>query len=208
MPTAQRKRLAVVGAPRSGTRYVHLTLRAAGLDVWHEQMGPDGTVSGLFAVPHTWMPGAHRGRPGEVPAAFAFDHRWALIRDPLRAIPSFAQVFELGDLARWWSEVGVPMDDVDSLTRALRAWVATYEHLAAEGVPFLRVEDFDRRWPELAGPLGLPQQKPAIGDQNMHHGLAPTSWEELAYLDPGWARRAKDLAVDQGYREDLHAVGQ
>jgi len=197
----QRKRLAVVGAPRSGTRHVHITLRAAGLDVWHERMGPDGTVSGLFAVPHTWMPGAHRGQPGEIPAAYSFDHRWALIRDPLRAIPSFAQVFQLGHLADWWEEVGVPMAEVDTLTQALRAWVATYEHLADEGAPFLRIEDFDRRWPELAEALGLPSRRPAIGPQNMHHGLASATWSDLETRDADYARRARAIATHHGYGE-------
>ena len=98
----KNRTVAVVGCPRSGTRYVHWMLRAAGLDVWHERMGPDGTVSGLFVFPHSYAPGGHRG-DGDRPQDYAFAHRYALIRDPQRTIPSLAQVFQHGDFEAYFS---------------------------------------------------------------------------------------------------------
>ena len=40
-----RYRIIAFGFPRSGTRYFSKVLQAMGLDVWHEEVGPDGGVS-------------------------------------------------------------------------------------------------------------------------------------------------------------------
>ncbi|MET7245896.1 glycosyltransferase family 25 protein [Methylobacterium sp. EM32] len=48
--------LAVLGAPRGGTKYMASTLKSCGLDVGHEVIGEDGICSWLFAVSDTDLP--------------------------------------------------------------------------------------------------------------------------------------------------------
>lgn len=175
-------------------------LRSAGLDVWHERMGPDGTVSGLFVFPHSYAPGGHRG-DGDRPQDYAFAHRYALVRDPQRVIPSLAQVFQHGDFEAYYSGVGIPMDG-DDLTRALRVWVATYRHLSAAQYEFLRVEDVRDEWWRIAQPMGLCDTPPEPGVQNWAHGLQPAGWRELFDRDPAWARDACWFAWQLGYEAE------
>lgn len=193
------KRIALLGTPRSGTRYAHWVLRAAGLDVEHERMGPDGTVSGLFAFPHHWVPGGHGGQAEELPQDYAFDQRWALVRDPLRTIPSLVQTLEHGNIARYYREVGVPMDG-PPMARALQVWVATYLSLNHQGFSILRVEDLPSRWPEIAERFGLRRRMPDPGPQSWRHHLQPVSWLTLYHLDEQMADMALRLAVSVGYR--------
>jgi hypothetical protein len=192
-----RRRVGVVGVPRSGTRYVHWMLRAAGLDVWHERMGPDGTVSGLFVFDHDYAPGPHR-RDGDRPQDYTFDHPWALVRDPLRSIPSLAQVFQYGELAEFYAKVGVPMHGSD-MACALRVWTCVYQKLRVEGWYHIRVEDFNCLWPDLVRPMGLPTTLPNPGAQNWSHGLSPKTWDQLFALDRHWAPIAYDVAQELGY---------
>ena len=46
-----RKKIAVVGHGRGATSFAAAWLRANGIDVKHERMGPDGIVESGFSVP-------------------------------------------------------------------------------------------------------------------------------------------------------------
>lgn len=43
--TDSAKKIIVVGCPRSGTTYISRQYRRNGIEVHHEQLGPDGTVN-------------------------------------------------------------------------------------------------------------------------------------------------------------------
>lgn len=92
-----RKKLLVAGCSRSGTMAVSRMLRQLGLDVKHEQMGRDGTVSCYFPMdtdtypvtgPSVTDPHPGEGRYSD----YRFDCIVHLVRDPRKCIPSNAKI--------------------------------------------------------------------------------------------------------------------
>lgn len=80
--TRERKTVLVTGCARSGTKYTAELLAAHGLDVRHEAMGRDGTVTWCMAVDDQEVPW------GEPFGAYSFDHIFHQVRHPLPVIRS------------------------------------------------------------------------------------------------------------------------
>lgn len=90
-----RKRLLVVGSPRSGTRFFAGWLQGLGMRVKHESMGQDGTVDSTFTVPRTTADPDSWSKAGLY--QYRFDKVIHLVRSPLRVIESVAR-----ELPPWW----------------------------------------------------------------------------------------------------------
>jgi hypothetical protein len=78
----------VTGCPRSGTAYTAGLLQAHGLDIPHERVGRDGTVSWMFAVDAPGIMGHKGQRRG--------DYEWKqvvhLVRHPVKCIASLTTI--------------------------------------------------------------------------------------------------------------------
>lgn len=91
-----RKRLLVVGSPRSGTRFFAGWLQDLGMRVKHESMGQDGTVDSTFTVPRTTADPDSWSKAGLY--QYRFDKVVHLVRSPLRVIESLARELP----PSWW----------------------------------------------------------------------------------------------------------
>ncbi len=84
------KDLAVVGHGRGATSYAAAWLRAQGVRVDHERIGPQGIVESGFSVP-TW--GVRAGvNQGLTRDAFLFKHKVCILRDPHKVIGTYEQI--------------------------------------------------------------------------------------------------------------------
>ena len=84
----ENKKVLVTGCGRSGTGYMCTFLKASGLDVHHEYMGADGSVS--------WLMGATVDKApwGPLAKGFHFEHVFHQVRNPLKVIQSLLGVLE------------------------------------------------------------------------------------------------------------------
>lgn len=140
--------LLVTGCGRSGTGYMTEFLRASGLDLLHEHMGNDGSVSWLMASEIDWAPW------GPLSKEYKFKHIFHQVRNPLKVIQSF---YNVPPRATWeWICAVVPqikLTDSD-LIKCSKYWY--YWNLMAEARAewTYRIEDFDTAYIEMGKRLG------------------------------------------------------
>lgn len=210
-----RRRLLVTGTCRSGTWYLTECLLATGVNVGHEHVKPDGTVSGFMWVDHDWYPSKHE-RPGDpAPAAIDYVHRWHVVRNPLATIPSLAFVLankrvqdwiaslqEVNDLPRLGSpdDVAEPWPEPSAICGALRYWVVANEYARERTDWRFRIEDLPELWPHIQQALGARAYPQDVVIPNFK-GRGETTWPELFHLDRDYAHRALRLAIEFGYME-------
>lgn len=195
-----RRLLAVMACPRSGTRFATRILRrGAGLKLTHEGDGVDGSVSCFIAVDDYWYPS--NKHMAWARSRQAFDHFWHQVRHPVDAIPS---IDTLHSLWGHWQEKhsGVPWDDA-RLIRAARFWLRWNEIIEPQADLRIRVEDFERRWPELMERLSLdskgspPDYTPKSGGKRKDE----FSWDILRSMDPDLYDAVRTKAKEYGYDE-------
>lgn len=211
------RKIAVLGTPRSGTRYIRYALRKCGMDVNQESMAPDGTVCGFWA----WEKETSEGRPpyhmpcshqthwnGKFPvltyAGETFEHRFHLVRDPLDVMRTLPPIFREGVFGKWMRKLGFHGPGPwDSKLVSLSYWVKTNEKLIEMDLPVVRLEyidtdwrEFSSRYPELPDRSPLTDPVPKRLSQAAHP--RPT-WEDLRSWDPELAERAAEIAKRFGY---------
>ena len=194
----ETRRLLVIGAPHSGTRYMARVLRAAGVQVGHERVGREGSVSSYFVADDYWYGGKEHmgGRLRD----FAFDHVWHQVRHPLAAISSIANLCPVS----WWhwqeKHTGVSYD-LPPIERGTAAWLA-FNELAERQKPELSftIEHMEHSWPILATRLGIegtPLPDVPYADTRSTHPKLKVTWEALG----SYESRVRDLARHYGYGE-------
>lgn len=147
----------VTGNPRSGTLSLSLTLRKAGLDVGHERMGKDGTVSCFFFKQVEYYPregGTENrhltdGKDDSFDEA-EFDFAYHLVRNPLKCIPSMQKIVNRRH-RQWIRDIGIcewePKTQSNIEWCAL-AWYHTNLYIEKNlNFPRLRVETLLKDWP-------------------------------------------------------------
>src|ERR1700748_2135285 len=114
----QHKRILVISAPRSGTRWMARILRECKLDVRHEWMGKDGSVSSYFVVDTDEIPIVpqskrlcHQNVPGS--SAYRFDLILHVTRHPVKTIASMRGVIGT-DTQQWMFDNKLSKANVDS----------------------------------------------------------------------------------------------
>jgi hypothetical protein len=208
-------RLLVTGTCRSGTWYLTRCLHAAGLDIGHEALKPDGTVSGFMWLNHPWYPSKHE-RPGDpAPSKVSYTHRWHLVRDPLATIPSLAYVLDNDGMQRWlaslyeaevlpdlgneYRPVTEPWPQDAAMRASLRYWTVATENAIATTEGRVYLETVQRQWPLIRHDLGLRREFPVEIRVPNAQGRGRTTWGDLYRIDPQWAERAESLALRLGY---------
>lgn len=198
------KRLVLItGCGRSGTGYMKDFLKASGLDVRHEYMGADGSVSWLMAAD------VDRAPWGPLSKDFHFKHVFHQIRDPLKVMQSF---YDYPPRATWeWISDVIPeikLTDSD-MTKVAKYWY--YWNLMAEAKAewSYRIEDFDKKYIEMGRRLGLRFDKKVlagISKKNNSKGPVKTlfTWSLLkAEIDPDLYEKICKLAERYGYAPQL-----
>lgn len=82
----EKKKVLVIGSPKSGTTYMAWLLRELGLRVEHERMGEDGTVNAAWLVAKIENDPLFKEEKGR--QHFMFDRVIHLVRHPLATIAS------------------------------------------------------------------------------------------------------------------------
>jgi hypothetical protein len=197
-------RIIVTGCPRSGTLSMKNMLRAAGYDVLHEKMGPQGTVSNFYQFQPKkgyWPPDCkHQGEKYTLRGTTHYVH---LVRNPLKCVPSMARI-----VSRGWREWLGENDVVDpnikpKLLWSAHAWVALNQlaQQTSESMTFLhsarvRIEKVEEDWYNThLNPIERPLHQ--------HRGSGNRKSEPLTYADVkvmgSIGVQIKDMAEEYGY---------
>lgn len=84
-------RILITGNPRSGTTTHQRVLKQCGLDIKHEEMGLQGTVSCYYFVDQRPYPHGHHAKDKKFNKK-DFDAIYLLVRDPMKCIPSMRAI--------------------------------------------------------------------------------------------------------------------
>lgn len=205
MGSRTHKKVLVTGACRSGTTTVTRFLKDAGLQVEHEQMGPDGTVSCMFFIDASYYPKGGIVRTHEGDGKFSdyeFEHIIHLVRHPLEAIPSQAGIYSAAH-KKWLDEIGLVNINVKpNLLHAAKLWKEVNTIVDSMTKAFIRIEDLENFWPALKRRLGLKGEMPEIRQMNKASGIfsrPSIEWEHLEMLDKELANDIKRLTRNYGY---------
>jgi hypothetical protein len=194
------RELLVTSPPRSGTGSVAKALLEMGLNVGHEAVGRDGSVSSLLG-----FPSADAGR-AELSThldggleRFSFRRVARILRHPLGTIASLARYQN----ARLWRFVEVELASVDPalaeaslfgaarrIDRAARTWLAWEQRIEATWGPFsgqarteIRIDDLPASLAPLAAWTGRPLPAGRFHEHPSQH--ARLGWQDLAREVPG-----------------------
>lgn len=174
----KKYKLLVIGAPRSGTKYLADVFNHLGLKLGHENAGHEGAVGYNFATA-----AARRGRSIRLADCDWVAH---VIRDPRYAIPSIAtNLFsrkvmafthyssEFGGVAGWWKHWNEKCEQT----------LADAKQLGAKTMAF-RIEDSDAVVPFIARECGAPLHDTdytshILKTLNHRHEYEPLTWDDL-----------------------------
>lgn len=207
------KPLLVTGNARSGTTWTRNALKSIGLDIEHEAMGADGTVSWFFAMDHDWYPYLpHESPKGRVAHQedgrrrnYVFDHVVHIVRNPPHTIGSMTSIISATS-QQWASEViGFDIDMKPKMLRMMHIWNGINSQIEKDGfdlrVNIERMEDRD--WPKLMkliGRKGTPY--PVLKARNASSGYRKArecSWEIMEALDKKLTKEIYKKAKRYGY---------
>lgn len=212
----QRCKVLVTGNARSGTTWFCKVLRKAGLDVRHEYMGSDGTVSCFFfkrtpRYPFTPSapPAGKISHQGERHEDYKFDVKIHLVRNPLKSIGS---IWGTMFTAYWdWHEEFkvIPKDLKPKFRKSMHAWHNV--NLGCEKIckHRIRLEDISKGkgWKDICKWLNLPEQPmPVVPAMNKSHphGMFPArkvTWKDMRKCDTEMAAKIAKMAIRYGYSD-------
>lgn len=179
----------ITGCGRSGTLYMAKALRAAGLDVGHEEAGEDGAVSSAWCVDSRHYPYYHEQGPRP-----EFDIVLHQVRHPLPTIASLTT----SQSASWaFTEQFVPIPEGDVVAKAAYFWYH-WNTLAERQAEFTyRIENLENRWDEIMSVLrhNAPYSSCAQLLKNVNsrvHGAV--NWTDIPL-----ARQIRGMARRYGY---------
>lgn len=193
--------LLVIGCGRSGTTYMSQVLTASGLDINHERMGQDGTVSWLTTPAEAeWAPW------GPLSKDYEFEHILHQVRDPVKVIQS---VYNVPPRATWeWISIFIPeiKPEDSKLTKSAKYWY--YWNLIAEARAEFsyRIEDFNADCQVVGDKIGRVFDKGVVKSISKKtktqrwFGHRKITWQILKdELDEGLYGQVRDLALHYGY---------
>ncbi len=215
-----RKKVVILACARSATLYMHKALKVEGLDVKHECMGADGSVSNYLVPRSTDMPPKSENSgfkynhhsDGSRAYMYQFDHVFHQVRNPLKVICSFASMFSKKEL-KWmgpYIREYDPMfnEDMKPIQRSMRYWLFWNKMIEDRWKVTLRyrIEDIDDAWPAIAQCLGLPTKTPPDTKRTTNHkggtwGPKEWTWEHLEEIDWVLTEQIRNKAREYGYTE-------
>ena len=208
VPHVTPRRFLVTGAGRSGTHAVFHMLRARGINVRHEAMGGEGTVSWAHAV---FLHPEHRGHmiaqrimwPGEnstfKPWLYAgnqtaFNPVVQMVRHPLAVLNSLLVCFcNLPQNLK--SEDPKVVRFEHHKTRTSWSWVSRFISLPPPGKPISRAMAYWTRWNALIEPFALARVR--VEDLNENALLA--TLQRRGSASPRWRGLNQTSVGDKRY---------
>jgi len=197
----------ILANPRSGTTSLSRTLiKDLGLDVPHEKVGEDGTVSCFFWTDSKIYPTGKTGKPAHpgdgVPSEYDWDKTIHLVRHPLKCIPSMRSIVGR-DQQQWLYDKGLIRDThrKPKLLFSMEAWYET--NLAIERLkPNFRIQIENVDWKKLGKALGTKQIPEVTRHLNRATGFLepkPIAWEDMEALDSKLTAKIKRMALKYKY---------
>ena len=192
-------KILITGTGRSGTHFTSKVLQKLGMDMPHERMGVDGTVSwkhirgGRFEV-------VGKGRVQEV-CDSCFSTVLHQVRHPLKVISSM-QTF---GISSWtYMEKFIDLDlDAPPLIKGMQGWVQWNELVEEKAVWRFQIEQIAVVFDQLCYHCGIPDQTmPAIpreGRDSRSKRYKPISWLDLRKADLSLASQVQEKASLYGY---------
>lgn len=189
-----KKRVLILGHPRSGTLYTTVVLRTLGLDVEHERQGSDGSVTTQFWY-GTWK-------------LDDYDVILHQVRDPLKVIASSTKM-RIGNprvithLARLSGTTLTAAQRKNKVRRYMATWLGFVNWADRLCAWRYRVEDMAEVFPRLCGEFGrspappLPPIPESINTFHMHY--RKLTYDDLARLDGDMAEQIRAKARVYGY---------
>lgn len=188
----------ITGCGRSGTTYTTNLLRACGLDVKHEKIGIDGSVSWFMAVDSDFPWGS-----GDT----HFRHTFHQIRDPIDVITSF--YVNIDHVAWVWNYVYNYIPEIKRedphLVKCAKYWY--YWNLKAEEKSewSYRIEDIEEVFEEMSFRLGVSLDKNALNIVPKNTNSWQSTEKKITWGDLRKVLNVKDfnnirnLAIKYGY---------
>jgi hypothetical protein len=191
-----KRRVLILGHPRSGTLYTAVVLRTLGLDVEHERQGGDGSVTTQF-----WYGRWHLDD---------YDIILHQVRDPLKVIASCTKM-RVGNpkvithLAELSGTTLTAAQRRNKVWRYMTTWLGFVEWADAISAWRYRVEDMGDIFPKLCEAFGLPSTTtlpPIPHDINTFHmHYTRLTYSQLAQRDADMANRIYTKACIYGYEQ-------
>ena len=195
----------ILANPRSGTMSTAKSLQNLGLDVRHEAVGKDGTVSCFFFIDSSYYPeGKNKGkkifphRGDGVPSDYDWKISIHLVRNPIDCIPSMCSIVSKNH-KKWLLEMGI-IELAHAKKKILACMSAYYEQNEIfEKICGHRIK-LEDNGKELMRILRLKGSYPVL-----HVNKTPPawkvecSWEILYNSDYYLAEKIRKQAIKYGY---------
>jgi len=184
----------VTGCGRSGTKYTSTVLRSCGLDMPHEKVGKDGSVSSVWAID---LKAEQYYKPHSCGSRSLFSTVLHQIREPLSAIASITT--GRIDGIRWLQKHIPLYFEGDRIKWAVEYWLYWNQLCEDQAIISYKVENIQTRWAEISEILGInvpfPKNIPTNINTRSHMRL---SWKDLSKY-PILAEQLKERAHRYGY---------
>lgn len=190
-------KVVVIGSVQSGTKYISKVLSAAGLDVGHEIIRPDGISDGAYTFLDFPVPPYRK---------YAILHQ---VRDPIRTISAIKLIpywvwarFE--NHQSWRQLVFVDIRGQDSnLLKCMKYWYAWNLKAESQADLTYRVEAINSVWDQICDLIGISRGGglPAVPcDTNSQaDAYAMDTWDDLFACDEVLAKKIISMARRYGY---------
>lgn len=192
-------KILVTGCIRSGTAYTTAVLRSLGLDVVHEGLGKDGSVSAFLGNPTAT---AEQLPPWHPPGAEHYDLVLHQVRHPVAVVGSMQTAG-----AHFWKFVrdvgGVPGSG--DVRHAMAFWIAWNQRIEKQADARYRIEHVS--WRQLCAWLPIQWNehsadaiKKVPTDTNTRkERYRPLTWRILRMIDATLCAEIREMAIQYGY---------
>lgn len=187
-----KRRILILGHPRSGTLYTTVVLRTLGLQVEHERQGKEGSVTGQFWYGDWKLEN--------------YDIILHQVRNPLKVIASCTKMrIRNPKVITHLAEIsGTKMTQQQAKNKVLRymvTWLGFVKWVDSICAWRYRVEDMPNVFPKICEEFGLSTDTPlpAIPDNVNHLEHRTLTYSDLRKLDKDLAEQIYAKACKYGY---------
>lgn len=198
----------ILANPRSGTLSTAKSLQALGLDIQHERIGKDGTVSCFFYIDSDYYPKGNEKvtrkflpHEGEgVPSDYNWKINIHLVREPVACISSMYTIIP-GDHRQWLLDIGVIKKNQikPKIVFCMNAYYEQNKIFEKICKYRIRLEDKGKMLMKI---LGLKGKYPDLHERNTHtppQWRVQFDWDKLFSSDYLLAEKIRQQAKKYGY---------
>jgi len=220
-PTAK---LLITGSGGSGTNSVSQMFSHSSMNLGHEVVSPDGSVSWFFAVnAHSWFSSFHCDGGGSDIAPLAtltdgvndmeasyegFGHVFQLVRCPRHTISAFGSHSNCSLLYQKKAlDLDIPDEDINSLKSYMMIWLKWNEHIETYAEARYRTDQMEEMFVDaclLDSAKALSDcPRPTLTPHNSNHRSHESfTWTQMQAADAELTQQIHDKALQYGFGDD------